>query len=82
MADNAIIMFQAGHGQVRDLEIPLGISAQELIWALNAAFSLGITAEKMPTSYLKAENPIALIHGKKTLDAFGVHDGTIIRFES
>lgn len=82
MAGRAIIMFRIGSGEVKDLEVPLDISAEELIWALNVAYSLGISIDKLPESYLKAEDPIALIHGKKTLDAFGVHDGTTIRFET
>lgn len=81
MENKAVIMFQAGNAAVMDLEVPLDITAKELIWALNVAYSLGIAAKKLPESYLKAENPTALICGEKTLEAFGVHDGTSIRFE-
>lgn len=81
MDNKAVIMFRTGSAAVKDLEVPLDITSEELIRALNVAYSLGIPAEKLPVSYLKAENPTALIHGEKTLEAFGVHDGTSIHFE-
>lgn len=81
MAEKAIIMFQKGNERPQDLEVPLDISAEELIWAMNVAYSLGIAVDKLPESYMKAENPIVLIHGKKTLEQLGIHDGSIIHFE-
>ena len=63
-----------------DLEIPLDISANELVTALNTAYELGIDVSDVKNCYLKAENPIALLKGNKTLAEFGVRNGTIINF--
>lgn len=63
-----------------DLEIPLNISANELVVALNTAYELGIDTTDIKNCYLKAENPIALLKGNKTLAEFGVRNGTVINY--
>ncbi len=63
-----------------DLEIPLYISANDLVIALNAAYSLGIDVSDMKNCYLQAENPIALLKGNKSLSAYGLHNGSEINF--
>lgn len=80
MADKAIIMFCANGLQSVDLEVPLNITAIELIQALNSAYSLGVTQDKLGESYLKCENPIALLRGNKTLEEMGIHNGSKISF--
>lgn len=61
-----------------DLELPLNITANDLVRALNEAYSLGIDTEDLKKCYLKSENPIALLRGNKTLAEFGIHDGSLI----
>lgn len=63
-----------------DLEIPLYISANELVNALNVAYELGIDTADVKNCYLKAERPVALLRGNKLLSEFGVRNGTIIYF--
>lgn len=63
-----------------DLEVPLNITANELVNALNTAYGLGINTNDIKNCYLKAEHPIALLRGNRTLGEFGVRDGTVIRF--
>ena len=63
-----------------DIEIPLDISANELVVALNTAYELGIDTSDIKRCYLKSENPIALIKGVKTLRQLGIHDGSFINF--
>ena len=63
-----------------DLEVPLNITANELVVALNTAYGLGINTNDIKNCYLKAEHPIALLRGNRTLGEFGVRDGTEIRF--
>lgn len=82
MTDKAVVMFRIDRSEPEDLEVPLDITAEELIRALNAAYGLGIGPDRLPESYLKAENPIALIRGSKMLRAFGIHDGTTMHFET
>ena len=63
-----------------DLEVPLEISANNLVNALNAAYELGIDTSDIKNCYLKAENPIALLKGNKTLAEFGLRNGSVINF--
>lgn len=63
-----------------DIEIPLDISANELVIALNTAYELKIDTSNVKNCYLKAENPIALLKGNKTLREFGIRNGTVIYY--
>lgn len=63
-----------------DLEIPLNITANELVTALNTAYKLGIDTFDIKNCYLKAENPIALLRGNKTLSEYGIRNGSVINF--
>lgn len=63
-----------------DLEVPLDISANDLVNALNTAYELGIDITDIKNCYLKVENPIALLKGNKTLAEFGLRNGSIINF--
>lgn len=63
-----------------DLEVPLNITANELVNALNTAYGLGVNTDDIKNCYLKSERPIALLRGNRTLEEFGVRDGTVIRF--
>lgn len=63
-----------------DLEVPLSITANELVIALNSAYELNIDTSSMKNCYLKAEKPIILLRGNKTLEEFGVRTGTVINY--
>jgi len=63
-----------------DLEVPLDISANDLVNGLNIAYELGIDTSNIKNCYLKAENPIALLKGNKTLADFGLRNGSVINF--
>lgn len=63
-----------------DLEVPLEITANDLVLAVNKAFQLGINTENLPDCYLKSENPIALLRGNKTLQEFGIRNGSMIYY--
>lgn len=63
-----------------DLEIPLNITANELVLALNTAYELGIDTSDIKNCYLKAENPIALLKGNKTLADYGIRNGSDIYY--
>ncbi len=65
---------------IKDIEFPLYITANDLIVALNAAYDLKIDISNVKKCYLKAEKPIALLKGNKTLAEFGIRNGTIIYF--
>ena len=60
----AIIVFEISERKESfDLEIPLDISANDLVIALNSAFKLGIDVSNIKKCYLSSEHPIALIRG-------------------
>lgn len=81
--EKAIIIFNnIKRQQSIDLEIPLNISANDLVLALNSAYDLGIDVSSIKNCYLKAERPIALLKGNKSLKDFGVRNGTIIIFDN
>ena len=63
-----------------DLEVPLDITANDLVVALNTAYGLGIDTADIKSCYLKAEYPIALLKGNKTLSEFGIRNGSIINY--
>ncbi|AOZ96909.1 MULTISPECIES: EsaB/YukD family protein [Butyrivibrio] len=61
-----------------DIEIPLNISANELIYGLNMSFKLGINMDDPRECFLRASNPITLLKGEKTLEEHGIRNGTSI----
>lgn len=81
MENKAVIIFRMYKRNIEvDLEIPLDITANELVNALNVAYELGIDTTNVKNCYLKAENPIALLKGNRLLSEYGVRNGTVINF--
>ncbi len=81
MENKAIIIFRMHKRNAEvDIEIPLDISPNDLVIALNSAYDLGIDTSDVKNCYLKAENPIALLKGNRLLSEFGVRNGTVINF--
>ena len=68
-------------GKVVDLEIPLDISANELITALNSGFKLGINLNDETKCHMVSENPIGLLMGEQTLEQLGINDGSRIIYK-
>lgn len=80
--ERAIVIFKMRErNQSVDIDIPLDITANDLVLALNAAFSLQIDTLNAKKCYLKAENPIALLRGSRTLGEYGIRDGSSIIFD-
>lgn len=81
MENKAIVIFKIHKRNFEvDLEIPLDITANDLVNALNVAYDLGIDTLDMKNCYLKAEKPITLLKGNRLLSEFGVRNGTVINF--
>lgn len=79
--ETAIVIFHITKRKISvDLEIPLSITANELVLALNTAYELGINTSDIKNCYLKAENPIALLKGNKTLADYGLRNGSDIYY--
>lgn len=64
--------------ETHDIDVPLDINASELLEALNQAYGLGLDVSESARCYVKSENPIALMHGRKTLGEYGIMNGSII----
>lgn len=81
MDSKIIIVFNAIKRNIQvDLEVPLDISARELMIGLNQAYGLDVDTTDIKQCYLKAENPIALLRGNKLLREYGLRNGSIINF--
>ena len=82
VSNKAIVQFiNKITGQNVELEIPINITANDLIIALNEAFHLEMDVNNIFNCYLVAENPIAFLHGNKELSEFGIRNGTKIIFK-
>lgn len=75
-----VILYMHRKNKRLDVEIPLNISANELILALNQGFGLGMDTSEISKCYLKTENPIALLKGNKKVSEYELHNGTIINY--
>ena len=79
--ETAIVVFNMTKRNIeKDIKLPLFITANELVAALNEAYDLKIDISNVKNCFLKAEKPIALLKGNKTLAEFGVRNGTVIYF--
>lgn len=80
---NTIIMIfdHKKKNQIYDIEVPLDITANELIYGLNKGLNLGLNLERIEDCYLCTEAPVALLRGNILLEEFGLRDGTTIHFQ-
>ncbi len=63
-----------------DVDVPLDMTANELVLALNSAYELGIDQTDIKKCYLQAENPIAFLKGNKTLREYGLRNGSAVYY--
>ena len=79
MRETAVVEFQNIANRTKiEIEMPLEITANDLVLALNEAFSLEMDINDIFNCYLVAENPIAFLRGNKTLKQFGIRNGSRI----
>lgn len=67
-------------GLKMDLDIPLDITANELIVGLNDGLKLGMDTSDLSKCHLKTENPVAFLRGNKSLRDYGLRNGTLINY--
>lgn len=80
-SDKAIIIFKNETTDTCvDVEVPLDITATELVLGLNEAYKLGMDVSDIKKCYLKAENPIVLLKGNQTLLQCGIRNGSVIMY--
>ena len=77
-----IVLYLHRKKEKYDLQVPLDITANELIVALNSAYDLGLDLESGSgiRPHLKTENPVALLQGDTLLREYRIRNGTIINF--
>lgn len=81
MDSTVIMIFNDRRRNLRfDIEVPLNISANELIYGLNMGLNLGIDISNMAECYLCTEEPRILLRGDALLEDLGVRNGTIINY--
>ena len=79
--DSVVVEFvMVKRGKVVDLDIPLSMTANEFLTALNSAYQLNINTGNLKDCYFQCENPIALLRGNKMLADFGIRNGSRIYF--
>lgn len=81
--DNKVIMIfnDKKLNKKTDIEVPLNITANELIYGLAKGLHLSIDLNDVSDCYLCTDEPKALLRGDKTLEEFGLRNGTIINYD-
>lgn len=64
-----------------ELEIPISITVNELIIALNNIYDLKMNIENIFECYLVSERPFAFLKGNKKLSDFGIRNGSKIIYK-
>lgn len=75
-----IEFYDMKNNQNIDLEVPLNLTANEFYQALESTFGMEKDSHRITAGFLKSENPIALLKGNKTLEEYGLHDGSRILY--
>lgn len=79
--ERVIVRFVAPSKKIScDVELPLDITANDLVVGLNEAYKLGVDISDIRQCYLSCENPVALLKGKRQLGEFGIRDGSLITY--
>lgn len=74
----AAVLYLRKTNEKIDIDIPLDITANELITGLNSGFSLDMDTGDLSLCFLRTENPVAFLRGNKTLAEYGLRNGTVI----
>lgn len=75
-----VVLYKHSSNEKIDVEVPLDITANELIISLNEGFALGMDTSDISKCFLRTENPIALLKGNRTLAEYELRNGTIINY--
>ncbi len=72
--DHKTVVVRMMTGKTVDIEIPVSISAADLISALHEALKL---PGECP-DYVRCENPTAMLQGNVPVSYYGIRDGSIL----
>ncbi len=71
-----VVVHFPNKSMTEDLEIPLSITANDLIEALAAIYQVPFDPDRIFSYYVKCESPTALLRGQTQLSDYGVRDGS------
>ena len=81
MTDSVVVIFKNVEKNINvDLEVPLYITARELVIGLNEAYELDIDINDIKKCYLKVDNPVMLLRGNMLLRDAGIRNGSAISY--
>ena len=81
MTDSVVVIFKNVEKNINvDLEVPLYITARELVIGLNEAYELDIDINDIKKCYLKVDNPVILLRGNMVLRDGGIRNGSVISY--
>lgn len=81
MTDSVVVIFKNVEKNINvDLEVPLYITARELVIVLNEAYELDIDINDIKKCYLKVDNPVMLLRGNMLLRDAGIRNGSVISY--
>lgn len=81
MTDSVVVIFKNVEKNINvDLEVPLYITARELVICLNEAYELDIDINDIKKCYLKVDNPVMLLRGNMLLRDAGIRNGSVISY--
>ena len=81
MTDSVVVIFKNVEKNINvDLEVPLYITARELVIGLNEAYELDIDINDIKKCYLKVDNPVLLLRGNLLLRDAGIRNGSVISY--
>lgn len=81
MTDSVVVIFKNVEKNINvDLEVPLYITALELVIGLNEAYELDIDINDIKKCYLKVDNPVMLLRGNMLLRDAGIRNGSVISY--
>ena len=81
MTDSLVVIFKNVEKNINvDLEVPLYITARELVIGLNEAYELDIDINDIKKCYLKVDNPVMLLRGNMLLRDAGIRNGSVISY--
>lgn len=81
MDSRVIVFYNYDEKYELELEVPISITANDLIYALNDSLDLKMNTEDIYSNYLVSENPIAFLKGNRSLEEFGIRNGTKIIYK-
>ena len=81
MTDSVVVIFKNVEKNINvDLEVPLYITARELVIGLNEAYELDIDINDIKKCYLKVDNPVMLLRGNMLLRDAGIRNGSVLSY--